>query len=172
VSFCYNCFLCADPDAISSLPPPPPSKARVQAGKHSQVQWVSVESKGSQAQATSMPLNHAKVGMGDGRERPRKRGKGASKRSRPRAGRGKQEQRAGEASHRIHRLRERALRNGEALCSDEFSLQRDGLSSSTGWQGRAPPQKTQLQLKHLYETGEIQDLLQVFYPVPYPMPPQ
>jgi hypothetical protein len=51
-------------------------------------------------------------------------------------------------------------------------MRRHGSASSSGWQGRAPPKKTQDELKRLYETGEILKLLQVFFPIPYPMPPR
>jgi hypothetical protein len=40
-------------------------------------------------------------------------------------------------------------------------MQQDGLASSAGWQGHAPPKKTQSQLKRLYQTGEIHNLLQL-----------
>lgn len=73
---------------------------------------------------------------------------------------------------RAHRLRKRAFREGEAVCSDEFSMQQHGSASSSGWQGRAPPKKTQEELKQLHESGEILQLLRVFFPIPYPMPPR
>jgi hypothetical protein len=106
-----------------------------------------------------------------GGKRPRKRGRGAESR-RPRGGRDKQEQRAGKSDKRMQRLGERAFREGEAVCSDEFSMQRDALASSSGWQGRAPPKKTQAQLKALCKSGGIRELLSSFYPVPYLIPPE
>jgi hypothetical protein len=102
------------------------------------------------------------------RKRARKRG---CRSQRPRGGREKQEQKIGAGQGRARRLRERAFREGEAVCSDEFSIQANGLASSTGWQGRAPPKKTQSELKQLCETGEIKELLQVFFPIPYSVPP-
>lgn len=99
----------------------------------------------------------------------RKRGHGSK---RPRGGKEKQEQKAGVSEGRTRRLREQAFREGEAVLSDEFSMRRHGSVSSSGWQGRAPPKKTQDELKRLYKTGEILELLQVFFPVPYPMPPR
>jgi hypothetical protein len=71
-----------------------------------------------------------------------------------------------EAGHQIDWLHERALHEGEALCCDEFSMQRDGLASSSGWQGCALPQEMQSQLKCLYQTGETHDLLWPFHPAP------
>jgi hypothetical protein len=72
----------------------------------------------------------------------------------------------------VRRLRDRAFRDGEAVFSDEFSMQADGSASSTGWQGRTPPKKTQSELRGLWEGGQIKELLRVFFPIPYPMPPQ
>jgi hypothetical protein len=159
------------PDAISSLPPAPRLKA-AQARKRPQVEQVDIDGKRSWNEVAPVLLKSTEVRMEAGRGWLRKRERGASKRSWRRAGRGKQEQRAGKASHQIDRLRERALCEGEALCCDEFSMQRDGLASSTGWQGCTPPKKMQSQLKCLYQTGEIHNILWLFYPVPYPMPPQ
>jgi hypothetical protein len=102
-------------------------------------------------------------------KRARKRGRGSK---RPRGGREKQEQKAGVSEGRTRRLRERTFREGEAVYSDEFSMQQHGSASSSGWQGRAPPKKTQEELKELYESGGILPLLQVFFPIPYPMPPR
>lgn len=102
-------------------------------------------------------------------KRARKRGRGSK---RPRGGREKQEQKAGVSEGRTRRLRERTFREGEAVYSDEFSMQQHGSASSSGWQGRAPPKKTQEELKELYESGGILQLLQVFFPIPYPMPPR
>jgi hypothetical protein len=99
----------------------------------------------------------------------RKRGRGSK---RPRAGKEKQEQKAGVSESRTHRLRERTYREGEAWRSDEFSMLEHGSASTSGWQGRAPPKKTQEELRQLYESGEILSLLQVFFPIPYPMPPR
>jgi hypothetical protein len=50
-------------------------------------------------------------------------------------------------------------------------MQANGLASSTGWKGRAPPKKMQSELKQLCKTGEIKELLQVFSPTPYSVPP-
>jgi hypothetical protein len=74
--------------------------------------------------------------------------------------------------HRMRRLRERAFRDGEAVCSDAFSMCSDGLASSTGWQGRTPPKKMQDELKKLHHSGRISESLVIFFPIPYPMPPQ
>ncbi|KAF8220690.1 hypothetical protein L208DRAFT_1035742, partial [Tricholoma matsutake] len=52
--------------------------------------------------------------------------------------------------------------------SDEFSMQQHSSASSSGWQGRAPPKKIQEELRRLYESGEILQLLRVFFPIPYP----
>ena len=103
------------------------------------------------------------------KRRGRKRGRGSK---RPRGGREKQEQKAGVSEGRTRRLRERAFREGEAVRSDEFSMQQHGSASSSGWQGRAPPKKTQEQLRRLHESGEILQLLQAFFPIPYAMPPR
>jgi hypothetical protein len=73
---------------------------------------------------------------------------------------------------RVRRLHECAFHNGEAMCSDAFSMHNHGLVSSTGWQGRAPPKKTQEELKELYRSGQICEYLGVFFPIPYSMPPQ
>ncbi|KAF8227942.1 hypothetical protein L208DRAFT_1294107, partial [Tricholoma matsutake] len=58
---------------------------------------------------------------------------------------------------------------GEVVCSDEFSMHQHCSASSSGWQGRAPPKKIQEELRGLYESGEILQLLQVFLPIPYPL---
>ncbi|KAF8219842.1 hypothetical protein L208DRAFT_1337394, partial [Tricholoma matsutake] len=68
---------------------------------------------------------------------------------------------------RMRRLHEQTFREGEAVCSDEFSMQQHGSASSSGWQGRAPPKKIQEELRGLYESGEILQLLRVFFPIPY-----
>jgi hypothetical protein len=102
-------------------------------------------------------------------KKARKRGHGSK---RPRGGREKQEQKAGTSEGRTRRLRERAFREGEAVCSDEFSMQLHGSASLSGWQGRAPPKKTQKELKRLWDSQEILQLLRVFFPIPYPMPPR
>jgi hypothetical protein len=101
------------------------------------------------------------------KKRGRKRGRGSK---RPRGGREKQE--GPDSESRTQRLRERTFREGEAVRSDEFSIQRHGSASSSGWQGRAPPKKTQEELRRLYDSGEILELLRVFFPIPYPMPPR
>ena len=54
---------------------------------------------------------------------------------------------------RVRRLCERACHNGEAMCSDAFLMRNHGLVSSTSWQGRDPPKKTQEELKELYRSG-------------------
>ncbi|KAF8225685.1 hypothetical protein L208DRAFT_1055584, partial [Tricholoma matsutake] len=86
---------------------------------------------------------------------------------RPRAGREKQEQKAGVSEGRMRRLHEQTFREGEVVCSDEFSMQQHGSASSSGWQGQAPPKKIQEELRGLYESGEILQLLRVFFPIPY-----
>lgn len=70
---------------------------------------------------------------------------------------------------RMGRLRARTFHDSEAILADSFSISENGLASSTGWQGRAPPKKTQRELEALYRSGEIVELLKVFYPVPYLM---
>jgi hypothetical protein len=91
---------------------------------------------------------------------------------RPRGGKEKQEKKAGIDDRRILRLRDRSYREAEAVISDEFSMQTDALAASTGWQGRAPPKRTQEKLSQLYQSGGIYELLGTFFPVPYAMPPQ
>ncbi|KAF8227637.1 hypothetical protein L208DRAFT_1405131 [Tricholoma matsutake] len=71
----------------------------------------------------------------------------------------------------MSRLRAHTFRDSEAVIADSFSIAENALASSTGWQGRAPPKKTQSELKALHRSGRIVELLKVFYPVPYPMPP-
>jgi hypothetical protein len=66
-------------------------------------------------------------------------------------------------------LQEQAFHEGEAVCSDEFSMQVNGLASLTGWQGCAPPKKMQSELKQLCKTGQIKELLQIFFLIPYSM---
>lgn len=101
------------------------------------------------------------------KKRGRKRGLGSK---RPRGGREKRE--GPDSEGRMQRLRERTFREGEAVRSDEFSMRQHGSASSSGWQGRAPPKKTQEELRRLYDSGEILELLRVFFPIPYPMPPR
>lgn len=73
---------------------------------------------------------------------------------------------------RVRRLCRRAFRDSESVCSDAFSMHDDGLVSSTGWQGRAPPKKTQDELRRLHRSGRIKESLGVFFPVPYATPPK
>ena len=73
---------------------------------------------------------------------------------------------------RTRRLREQTFREGEAVYSDEFSMRQHGSVSSSGWQGRTPPKKTQEELKELYKSRGILPLPQAFFPIPYLMPPR
>jgi hypothetical protein len=94
---------------------------------------------------------------------------------RPQGGAAKQEKKgqgAGMGKHRMHRLREQAFCDGEAVCSDAFSMHSGGLASSTGWQGHTPPKKMQDKLKKLHRSRWISESLGIFFPIPYPMPPQ
>ena len=60
----------------------------------------------------------------------------------------------------------------EAIASNEFSMLNHGLASSTCLQCHALPKKTQKELQVLYVSGQIKELLRVFFPVPYAMPPE
>lgn len=129
---------------------------------------IPLAKKGKGAAPASAEPNHEPQEEAPARRSVRRRGRGSRRR---RGGKEKQEQKAGVSEGRLRRLRERDIREGEAVCSDEFSIQKEGQVSSSGWQGRAPPKKTQEQLKRLWESGGILELLQVFFPVPYPVPP-
>ena len=160
----------------SILNPPKPSPRAVQLHRCSASPLLgpgAMISTTKQQRSASPPAaaNHVTNGELRGGKRPRKRGRGAESR-RPRGGRDKQEQRAGRSDKRTQRLRERAFREAEAVCSDEFLIQRDALASSLGWQGCAPPKKTLAQLKALCQNGGICELLGLFYPVPYLTPPE
>ena len=53
------------------------------------------------------------------------------------------------------------------LWANRFSMASDANPSATGWQGRAPPEKTQQELQVMYDSREIANVLSTFYPVPY-----
>lgn len=99
----------------------------------------------------------------------RKRGAGSSVRRR-RGGVEKQERRAGLSTKHNHRLEKHVVLQGEFFHSLQFSIERDGLRTATGWHGQAPPLKTQLELAALYKSGQILDLLGSFFPVYYWLP--
>jgi hypothetical protein len=123
--------------------------------------------KGKGAAPASTEPGHGLQEEARARRSGRRRGRG----SRRQRGGKKQEQKAGLSEGRLRQLHEWDIREREAVCSDEFSMQKEGQVSSSGWQGRAPPKKTQEQLKSLWESGGILELLQVFFPVPYPVRP-
>ena len=59
----------------------------------------------------------------------------------------------------------------EKLCAQmNYSMQQHGSAFLLGWQGCAPPKKTQEELKSLYESGEILKLLWVFFLILYSKP--
>ena len=101
--------------------------------------------------------------------RVRKRGHGSR---RPRMGQvtWEQKQQGPMGEGRMGQLRARTFHDSEAILANSFSISENSVASSTGWQGRAPPKKTQRELEALYRSGEIVELLKFFYPVPYLIP--
>ena len=158
------------PLSQGSFCPPPATRLRAQQPqKRLLVPLAPPPSKRQKAAPTPAEAAQSPETPAPASRRARKRGRGSK---RPRGGREKQEQKAGVSGGRVHRLRERTFQEGEAVRSDEFTMLGHGSASSSGWQGRAPPKKTQEQLKKMYDSGEILELLQLFFPIPYPMPPR
>ena len=58
----------------------------------------------------------------------------------------------------------------EVIVSTGFLIKHDASVARTGWQGCAPPKKTQKEINELYQSEEIVQLLCGFFPIPYLVP--
>ncbi|KAJ7453566.1 hypothetical protein B0H11DRAFT_2245200 [Mycena galericulata] len=76
----------------------------------------------------------------------------------------------------LEQLKQRLFERSDAISSSSYDLIRDGSTSSTGWQGIAPPKVARSKIRRLYATTPnavgLHVHLKHFFPVPYRMPPE
>jgi hypothetical protein len=118
------------------------------------------ESPVEESEAEQMPVLEA--GVAKKKARRGARGKSSNRR------RGGKDLRAAEGDAKLakdKKLRERALKKGNAHRIAEFSVAQDSLYASTGWQGREPPKEERDWVLKSYESGHIKIALANFHPV-------
>lgn len=76
------------------------------------------------------------------------------------------------AEQRKQKLRQRGLQTGQLVHGFDYSLERQGSCSTTGWQGADPPQLARETVQELYSSGLINDYVAKFYPVRYATAPR
>jgi hypothetical protein len=99
----------------------------------------------------------------------KKRGTNGTAKRRHRGGRATQEAGGDMSLASAARQGAKLLKNAHIYSTPQASLQEDGRHTSTGWQGKEPPEISRREIIRLWETGGIHRYLLGFYRVHHDM---
>lgn len=96
--------------------------------------------------------------------RKRKGKRRGKKSSRPRGG--KELKAAGGDAYAgdTKRLQKKLMSKGDLYQTSSYSVEQNGSRVSTGWQGRNPPRRARSEIRRLYGSKEMQEILEGFFP--------